>query len=329
MNFLRIFLTLSLMSFALACGDDDRGTTGTICGGEQVDTRTDERHCGQCSRSCLTGETCENGMCSGSSCAPNERECGGECVDVQTDRNHCGFCFTPCGTSCVNGQCVGVDGGTDTSMDVTSGDCNPPCDTTRSNACGTLPGSTIPRCLCGTTSQCPVGQACLNNGSGPLCTSLQTDPNNCGQVGNACNEGESCNAGVCGCGGAGPCGAGSACCDGTCVDVQNDAMNCGACGTQCGLGETCNAGSCGCGGGPSCRDPVAPPFPGLPGLPGQSCCDGVCVENTTASCLCQPCMGEDTCQVGGMLMPDPSAPVQVCCGGSQVPLLGCGMVPTP
>lgn len=323
----RSLLVLSLLTFAVACGDDDRGPMGTICSGEEVDIQTDERHCGQCNSSCLTGETCENGMCSGSACAPNERECGGECVNVQTSRDHCGFCFTPCGSSCINGICGGgVDGGTDIGgSDVPPGDCNPPCDTTRSNACGMLPGSSINQCLCGMTSQCPVGQACVNNGSGPLCTSLQTDPNNCGAIGNMCNEGESCNGGVCGCGGAGPCGAGSACCDGACVDVQANAMNCGACGMECAVGESCSAGACGCGGGASCRAPVAG-LPGLPGDAGQACCGGTCVENTDASCLCMACTGEDTCQVAGSLL-DPSAPVEVCCGDERVAFLGCGGFP--
>jgi hypothetical protein len=65
----------------------------------------------------------------------------------------------------------------------------------------------------------------------------QSDPNNCGACGNACQAGQVCTGGVCGC------GPGQTLCGGTCVNTLNDPLNCGACGTSCGAG-VCDGGVC-------------------------------------------------------------------------------------
>jgi hypothetical protein len=84
--------------------------------------------------------------------------------------------------------------------------------------------------LCGPgTTQC-----------GATCTVLQFDPNNCGQCGRVCAQGQSCDKGACGL----DCNGGSTQCSGACVDVANDPANCGKCGASCPLGQVCSGGQC-------------------------------------------------------------------------------------
>ena len=103
-------------------------------------------------------------------------------------------------------------------------------------------------------------------------------------------------------------------------------MNCGGCGNVCPANApSCNGGTCGCGTGPACAEPMAGAL-GMPGNPGESCCDGACVANTDTSCLCEPCTGDETCQVGGggIIPGMGGGAVQVCCGDESVAFLGCG-----
>jgi hypothetical protein len=65
------------------------------------------------------------------------------------------------------------------------------------------------------------------------CTSVSTDPNNCGACGSVCGEGETC-------------------CEGTCFDLQTELDHCGSCSTACAApttpecaAATCGAGACG------------------------------------------------------------------------------------
>ncbi len=175
--------------------------------------------------------------------------------------------------------------------------------------CAAPPGGGPPQCLCGNTSQCGVGEACVLNDTGTyLCANLQSDPNNCGMPGTRCNTGETCTAGVCGCGGGAACASGMGCCAGACVDVSTSAENCGECGNACtAASPTCEAGSCVCPG--AGRECVAPTndFIGGSSL-GESCCPGMgCVANQAGSeaapspsCVCNPCTaGEPFCAVSG------------------------------
>ncbi len=80
------------------------------------------------------------------------------------------------------------------------------------------------------------------------CTNTQTDPNNCGQCGNACAPEQSCTAGSCAC----PAAAPVACGSGTfaiCTNTQTDPNNCGSCGVACTaqfplcINAACSAGT--------------------------------------------------------------------------------------
>lgn len=80
------------------------------------------------------------------------------------------------------------------------------------------------------------------------CLNLQSDPNNCGDIGNTCDTstGDPCYQGQCVdfC----PDTGASADCDGTCTNLSNDFYNCGACGHSCasttGDSRACSEGQC-------------------------------------------------------------------------------------
>jgi hypothetical protein len=70
----------------------------------------------------------------------------------------------------------------------------------------------------------------------------QTDPNNCGACGNACQGGQACTAGVC------SCGPNQTLCNSACVDTNSDPFNCGSCGQSCAISgpgqSACLNGAC-------------------------------------------------------------------------------------
>jgi hypothetical protein len=90
---------------------------------------------------------------------------------------------------------------------------------------------------------------------GGVCTSVQSDPNNCGMCGAVCaalpHAAPACIAGACT---ISACNPGFANCNGSMADgceanLQADVNNCGACGMTCGnrpntTGSTCTMGSC-------------------------------------------------------------------------------------
>jgi|HubBroStandDraft_6_1064221.scaffolds.fasta_scaffold146568_2 hypothetical protein len=91
----------------------------------------------------------------------------------------------------------------------------------------------------GACARCPSGETACGN----ACVNEQTDSNNCGACGYACNVGGTiCQSGRCVC----PdtetlCGAGAAA---VCVSLISDSINCGACGMTCPSGQVCQSGSC-------------------------------------------------------------------------------------
>lgn len=84
-------------------------------------------------------------------------------------------------------------------------------------------------CAAGTTL-CGVG-----------CVDYQTNHDNCGSCGNACDASRTCVSGQC------VCPAGYTDCDGECVNLDIDAQNCGACNSACTgpcVGGSCQASTC-------------------------------------------------------------------------------------
>ncbi|MDP3213039.1 MAG: FG-GAP-like repeat-containing protein, partial [Deltaproteobacteria bacterium] len=65
--------------------------------GCEVDTRTDNAHCGSCVTTCATGTMCTGGTC-GTSCQAAQTNCSGTCATLASDPRHCGSCLTVCPT---------------------------------------------------------------------------------------------------------------------------------------------------------------------------------------------------------------------------------------
>ena len=118
-----------------AGGSCECGASLSLCGGECVDVRVDERHCGACGSACAASMQCVAGACTsggadggcvaacegrdcgddtcGGSCGTceasracgaggrclcegGETACGGACVDLRSDAAHCGACESAC-----------------------------------------------------------------------------------------------------------------------------------------------------------------------------------------------------------------------------------------
>ncbi|HUB09144.1 MAG TPA: hypothetical protein VMB50_19215 [Myxococcales bacterium] len=216
-----------------ACCQDFLATT---C----ADLATDPQNCGGCGEQCPSGQTCANGVCSGSvsPCLGGRRGAycdldagpafvcclGGGCPDLETDSANCGYCGNACqtGLACLNGQCLAT------------------------TCTSTTAGQT-----------CEEGDGGLGGCCGNSCLDLGADRDNCGACGAKCASAETCVQGACvipQCSPAyqgAPCDvdAGNgylyvgSCCGTACVDTQGDPENCGLCGNACGDGG-CSHGSC-------------------------------------------------------------------------------------
>ena len=98
-------------------GDDNPGAeeppeqpgvcSGSVCNGECVDIKTDNRHCGGCGYACGEGLYCKNMNCACTD--PALTKCAyNTCVNMQSDPNHCGKCNNKCASGvCSNGKCTG------------------------------------------------------------------------------------------------------------------------------------------------------------------------------------------------------------------------------
>jgi hypothetical protein len=131
------------------------------------------------------------------------------------------------------------------------------------------------------TDCCEAGAICLAG----LCINVQTDPSNCGSVGNACPANSTCVNGQCVCDAGyspciGPFGTGPMVC---CSDATEVCRN----GICLSGAETCPTGTNFCGGaqGQSCCDATQP-----------TCCDGVCCPSGQFCCgnRCSVCPCDET-----------------------------------
>lgn len=153
-------------------------------------------------------------------------------------------------------------------------------------------------CACGgSEAACPSkSTAC-----GTACSSLDSDPSNCGGCGNACALNEACSSGQC----VSLCDPTDTLCSGSCTNTQVDPKHCGACDKACASSEACVSGvcervctlgatTCDAGGASYCADTQTD---------GQNCgaCGKACA--TGQSCIAGSC----ACPPGGVV-----------CGGACV-----------
>ena len=94
----------------------------TLCGGNCVNTQTDNSFCGSCTNACTGGRTCVSGVCQ---CPSGQTFCGSTCVNLQTDESHCGACSQ----DCEFGASAHVDPPTQAGNQCASGVCDPNCAT--------------------------------------------------------------------------------------------------------------------------------------------------------------------------------------------------------
>ena len=163
----------------------------------------------------------------------------------------------------------------------------------------------------GDTDTCP-GMLCAG-----FCTTLASDPSNCGGCGTACAPGQPCTSSACAGAPAGTacttgttcqsgscvggtcsaCASGLSLCGTTCKNLTNDPSNCGSCGTMCQTGYQCTAGAC----APTCAS-------------GQTVCNGACTSTQTDTNNCGACgtvcAAGETCTAGTCAC----APGQTACG---------------
>ena len=104
-------------------------------------------------------------------------------------------------------------------------------------ACRSCNGNTNRLCgSCGNFTCCSAGTVCCNG----TCTSMNSDPHNCGACGIICaGQTPYCNQGTCV-----GCPAGTTNCGGSCIDTNWDGFNCGGCGIRCQPLEYCSYGNC-------------------------------------------------------------------------------------
>jgi hypothetical protein len=189
----------------------------SLCGGGCVNTANDPTHCGSCPVSCSAGANatavCAAGACA-FVCAAGFADCdrnpaNGCEVNLATSVASCGACGLACparpgaASVCAAGACGFLCGSGTADCDGNAANGCEVSTTSVSNCggCGVVcpvrPGTTA-ACVAGACiSPCSPGFADCDGDPSNGCSSLQTDPLNCGGCGVVCPAGRACTAGAC------------------------------------------------------------------------------------------------------------------------------------
>jgi len=234
-----------------------------ICSNVCYSGNDDPNNCGSCNTKCAAGQNCISGKCQackapeGQLCGANKdicilksgkskSHCGGcdkacqgankdccpnsnfgACVDLTKPEN-CGSCGNKCGSGqrCDAGTCV--------CNDKIEKKCNNKCTnlSTSVDHCGKCdnkcPGKDA---VCVKAVCCTKGSKVCNINKKDFCIDINKDPNNCGDCGKGCKQGELCVAGKCGpCTKDADCPKGLTCTKGACL-----------CGKDCGWANKAHA----------------------------------------------------------------------------------------
>jgi hypothetical protein len=162
------------------------------------------------------------------------------------------------------------------------------------------------------------------------CTTLVSDPSNCGNCGHHCPSGTVCSHGTC----VTTCHTGLTACGASCVNLATDPNNCGSCGKACAAGDTCVNAVCTAPAAPTCTDgiqngqetdvdcggPVCPKCAtGKKCLANSDCVNGVCHQGICQAPTCTDGVqneGETDVDCGGPNCP-PCPVGKHCIGGSD------------
>ena len=183
----------------------------------------DNYHCGSCTKTCNSDESCVAGVCQANTCSNGQALCGmGDCRTINgNDANNCGGCDYKCSDHSV---------GSATSNSCQNGVCQYGCHVSGEQNCGGSTESTV---------------MCISN------ESMLSDKYHCGSCDNVCGSAESCIDGNCVTTG---CPSTQLLCPeeggNNCRTLSSDAANCGYCGYRCAdlagwtSSASCNNGNC-------------------------------------------------------------------------------------